>query len=389
VSGSRHGRGRGSWAGRGERPGWWPAEEPWPPRRGRGPWGRRRGPWARGFGCVFGIAFLIGLVGLVGLVGSVVMASGPFGDIARLLGIGIVILGVFAIAGAGRTFRRVAFSLDELVEAADRVEHGDYTTRVRVPRTGPRPMRDLARGFNEMVTRLEADEAQRRRLLADVSHELRTPLAVVQGNIEAMLDGVHEVDEAHLGAILEETRVLGRLVDDLRTVALSESGSLPLHREPTDLAIVATDAIGAFRSSAQAAGVQLEVAIADDIPLLEVDPVRIREVISNLVANALRHTPAGGSIALDVRVSDGSPDGTGGPRSVVVTVRDTGSGIEADLLPHVFDRFAKAPGSRGSGLGLAIARGLVDAHGGSIDVESTPGRGSTFRFRIPVGQEAG
>jgi two-component system sensor histidine kinase BaeS len=310
------------------------------------------------------------------------MAAGPFGHVARLLGIGVVILGLLAIAGSGRTFRRVAFSLDELSEAADRVEHGDYTTRVTVPQTGPRPMRDLARSFNEMVTRLEADEAQRRRLLADVSHELRTPLTVVQGNIEAMLDGVHEADEAHLAAILEETRVLGRLVDDLRTVALSESGSLPLHREPTDLAIVATDAVGGFRSAAQAAGVALDTEIADDIPLLEVDPVRIREVISNLVANALRHTPSGGSIAVDARVDEAG-------RAVVVTVRDTGTGIDPELLPHVFDRFAKAPGSRGSGLGLAIARGLVEAHGGSIEVESTPDRGSTFRFRIPLNHEAG
>ena len=310
------------------------------------------------------------------------MAAGPFGHVARLLGIGVVILGLLAIAGSGRTFRRVAFSLDELSEAADRVEHGDYTTRVTVPQTGPRPMRDLARSFNEMVTRLEADEAQRRRLLADVSHELRTPLTVVQGNIEAMLDGVHEADEAHLAAILEETRVLGRLVDDLRTVALSESGSLPLHREPTDLAIVATDAVGGFRSAAQAAGVALDTEIAEDIPLLEVDPVRIREVISNLVANALRHTPSGGSIAVDARVDEAG-------RAVVVTVRDTGTGIDPELLPHVFDRFAKAPGSRGSGLGLAIARGLVEAHGGSIEVESTPDRGSTFRFRIPLNHEAG
>jgi two-component system sensor histidine kinase BaeS len=238
-------------------------------------------------------------------------------------------------------------------------------------------MRDLARGFNEMVTRLEVDEARRRRLLADVSHELRTPLTVVQGNIEAILDGVHQADEAHLSAILEETRVLGRLVDDLRTVALSESGSLPLHREPTDLSIVATDAVGSFRAAAESAGVALGLEIADDIPLLEVDPVRIREVLVNLVANALRHTPAGGSIAVDARVDEGA-------HSAVVTVRDTGSGIEPDLLPHVFDRFAKGAASKGSGLGLAIARGLVEAHGGSIDVESAPGGGSTFRFRIPL-----
>jgi two-component system sensor histidine kinase BaeS len=367
-------------------PPWWPTEEPWPPRGGRGPWGghgpwgRRRGPWRRGFGCLFGLFFLLGIVGIVGLVASVVAAVGPLGDLARVIGLVLLMAAVFGLVTAGRTFRRVAVSLDELVEAADRVESGDYTVRVPEPNRGPRPMRDLARGFNEMVTRLELDEAQRRRLLADVSHELRTPLAVVQGNIEAMLDGVHEVDEAHLSAILEETRVLGRLVDDLRTVALSESGSLPLYREPTDLSVVATDAVGAFRAAAQAAGVELRLEIADEIPLLEVDPVRIREVISNLVANALRHTPAGGSITVDARVADAGHE-------VVVTVRDTGSGIEPELLPHVFDRFAKGAGSRGSGLGLAIARGLVEAHGGSIAVESASGQGSTFRVRIPVGSD--
>ena len=228
-----------------------------------------------------------------------------------------------------------------------------------------------------MVTRLESDEAQRRTLLADVSHELRTPLTVVQGNIEAILDGVHEADAARLEAILEETRVLSRLVDDVRTVALSETGSLPLHREPTDLAVIATDAGGGFRPAATAADVNLSVNVADDVPLLDVDPVRIREVLTNLIANALRHTPAGGSVAVDARVADDR-------RAVVVTVKDTGSGIDPDLLPHVFDRFAKSTGSRGSGLGLAIARGLVEAHGGTIDVESQPGTGSTFRFLLPI-----
>jgi signal transduction histidine kinase len=338
---------------------------------------RRRGPWARGFGCLFAIVFVMGIAGLIGILANIVLAAGPIGHVARLFGVVIVVAGILMIAGAGRTFRRVAYSLDELVEAADRVESGDYTTRVSVPPAGPRPMRDLARGFNEMAARLEADEAQRRTLLADVSHELRTPLAVVQGNIEAILDGVHEADETHLSAILEETKVLARLVDDLRTVALSESGSLPLHREPTDLSIVATDAVGGFRPAAASAGIDLSVEVAGDVPLLDVDPVRLREVFSNLVANALRHTPAGGSVAVDARVGEAG-------RAVVVTVRDTGSGIAPELLPHVFDRFAKSAGSRGSGLGLAIARGLVEAHGGSIDVESAPGQGSTFRFTIPM-----
>jgi signal transduction histidine kinase len=366
-------------------PEWWPAGESWPPRRGPGPWGRRgpwggrRGPWSRGFGCLFGLFFLLGIAGIIGVIATVVEHVGPMAQLARFLGFLIVIGVIWGVITYGRMFRRVAGSLDELTEAADRVESGDYSVRVREPDRGPRAMRDLARGFNEMAARLEVDEAQRRRLLADVSHELRTPLAVMQGNVEAMLDGVHEPDEEHLAAILEETRVLGRLVDDLRTVALSESGSLPLHREPTDLSVIATDAVGSFRAAAQAAGVELGVEIADEIPLLDVDPVRIREVISNLVANALRHTPAGGTIAIAARVGEAN--------EVVVTVRDTGSGIEPDLLPHVFDRFAKGATSRGSGLGLAIARGLVEAHGGSIDVESEPGRGSTFRFRIPLGHD--
>jgi signal transduction histidine kinase len=305
------------------------------------------------------------------------MAAGPFGQVARLLGIGVVILGLLAIAGSGRTFRRVAFSLDELSEAADRVEHGDYTTRVSVPLTGPRPMRDLARSFNEMVTRLEADEAQRRRLLADVSHELRTPLTVVQGNIEAMLDGVHEADEAHLAAILEETRVLGRLVDDLRTVALSESGSLPLHREPTDVAVLATEVAGSFRSAAEIVGVTVETEVDDDLPLLDVDPVRTREILTNLVANALRYTPRGGAVTLRAALE---PGGT----RVRLSVHDTGSGIAPDLLPHVFDRFWKSPESRGSGLGLAIAKNLVEAHGGQIGAASESGAGTTIWLTLPV-----
>jgi two-component system sensor histidine kinase BaeS len=228
-----------------------------------------------------------------------------------------------------------------------------------------------------MAGRLEADAEQRRRLLADVSHELRTPLAVIQGNIEAILDGVHEADDAHLGAILDETHVLARLVDDLRTVALSEGGNLPLHHEPTDLAILAAESVASFQAAAETAGVRLDVHVDDDIPLLDIDPVRIREVLSNLVANALRHTPSGGSIGVNATSAAGG-------ESVEIVVRDTGTGIDPALLPHVFDRFAKAADSRGSGLGLAIARGLVEAHGGSIEVESSVGTGTIFRIRLPV-----
>jgi len=294
----------------------------------------------------------------------------------------ILILAVVGISSAFRRFRSSAATLDDLLEAAERVEAGDYSARVTAPERAPRPVRDLVGGFNAMAGRLEASEAQRRTLLADVSHELRTPLAVVQGNVEAILDGVHEADAEHLTAILEETRVLGRLVDDVRTLALSDAGRLPLHTEPTDLDVLVAEAAGAFDAAAGAAGVTLDVEIPDDLPILDVDPVRIREVVANLVANALRHTPRGGR----VRVT-GALAGDGADRSVGIAVSDTGLGIDPALLPHVFDRFAKSADSRGSGLGLAIARGLVEAHGGTISVESRPDEGATFRFTLPVDRE--
>jgi two-component system sensor histidine kinase BaeS len=330
-----------------------------------------------GFGCLFGLVFLVVVVGLIAAVTSVIAAAGPLGDVARVLGLLILIGAAVAFVGAGRRFRSSASSLDDLLAAAERVQAGDYSARVAEPMRAPRPVRDLVRGFNAMAGRLEASEAQRRTLLADVSHELRTPLAVVQGNVEAILDGVHEADAEHLEAILDETRVLARLVDDLRTITESEAGRLALHREPTDLDVLIADAAGAFDATAAGAGVALVLDVPDDLPILDVDPVRIREVLANLIANALRHTPEGGGVTVTGKLA---ADG----RSVEVSVRDTGAGIDPALLPHVFDRFAKSADSRGSGLGLAIARGLVEAHGGTISVESRPGEGAAFRVTLPI-----
>ena len=157
-----------------------------------------------------------------------------------------------------------------------------------------------------MTSRLEADEAQRRTLLADISHELRTPLTVVQGNLEAIVDGVYPPDPAHIAVVLDETKVLGRLIDDLRTLALSEAGTLTLHPEPTDPDVLVGDVVRSFEPAAATAGVTLVAAIDGDLPIVEVDPVRIREVLANLVANALRHTPAGGRVTVAGSV-DGSP----------------------------------------------------------------------------------
>jgi two-component system sensor histidine kinase BaeS len=243
-----------------------------------------------------------------------------------------------------------------------------------MPERGWRAVRQLVRGFNTMAERLERDEDQRRTLLNDVSHELRTPLTVIAGNIEAMIDGVHPADEAHLSAILDETRVMERLIDDLRTVALSEAGTLQLHREPTDPDVLIDEVVRSFQGTAGTASVTVTADVPADLPIVDIDPVRIREVLSNLVANAVRHTPSGGTVTIR---GDATAD------RLVLRVTDTGPGIDPELLPHVFDRFVTGAGSGGSGLGLAIARHLVAAHGGTIEVEATGSGGSTFRVDLP------
>jgi two-component system sensor histidine kinase BaeS len=226
-----------------------------------------------------------------------------------------------------------------------------------------------------MSARLEANEATRRSVLADVAHELRTPLSVIRGQAEGIADGVYPGDPAHIAPILDATSNLERLVDDIRTLALSEAGSLTLDYERVDLAVLVNETIEGFRGAAVTAGVALSAEVAADLPLLDADPVRIRSVLGNLIANAIRHTPRGGSVGVVVALA---------PAEVTVAVADTGEGIAADLLPRVFDRFVKGPTSTGSGLGLAIARDLVRAHGGSIDIESVLGQGTTVRFSLPL-----
>jgi len=365
------GEGRGTRPRRPSRHDAWPGEWPGPAGawsgggRGRPAWGPRRG-----FGCLFGLLFLI-------VAGSLVAASAfilsQLGSLPGLIALGLVVIVLVAM---GRTLRSTGRALDELVEATRRVEAGDYSVRIGTGRRGVRGVRQLARGFDTMTARLETDERQRRTLLADVSHELRTPLAVVQGNLEAILDGVYPPDPAHLGVVLDETHVLSRLIDDLRTLALSEAGTLALHPEPTDPDILIADVVRSFEPAAAAAGVELGVEVDGDLPIIEIDPVRVHEVLANLIANAVRHTPAGGRVTVGGTVEDG--------RWVRLTVRDTGPGIEPALLPHVFDRFVKGDDARGSGLGLAIARQLVVAHGGEIAAESRPGAGTTIVVRLPL-----
>ena len=311
-------------------------------------------------------AHLLGLLQIPGTLRWMI----PLSLVVFLLGFGL-------LAWAGRRFRRLSVPFGDLLEAAGRITGGDYSARVI--EQGPAELRSLGRAFNAMASRLQVTDQQRRNLLADVTHELRTPLTVIQGNLEGMLDGVYAADEVHLKSLLEETEVLSRLVDDLRTLALAESGALQLKKEPTELAALISETAAGFRAQADAVGVALGVEVMAAIPLLDLDPERIREVLSNLIANALRYTPRGGSISVRLGMTHAD-----GERRAQVTIVDSGPGITVEDLPHVFDRFYKARDSGGMGLGLSIAKHLVEAHGGTLHAESESGQGTTMRITLPV-----
>jgi signal transduction histidine kinase len=356
-----------------ERPPWWPENEPFPPQRGWGGPPAWRGGFMRrmAFFFVAGVAFSVAAATfLFWTVASALGAPNLPGDIARGVAVLLLLAGLFF---AARSVRRLAAPVGDVIEAVGRVAEGDLT--VRVAERGSREARSLARAFNGMTGRLLASEEQRRRLLADVSHELRTPLSVVQGNLEALVDGVHPADEAHLVAILDETRVLSRLVEDLRTLSLAESGALPLHREPIDIRSLAREVIASSEGRAQRAGVAITMSAPADLPSADADPMRAREVITNLVTNALRYTPHGGRVSVELAAT---------PDAVEVAVLDTGAGIPPEALGRIFDRFYKSAESRGAGLGLAIAKQLVEAHGGTIEATSTVGQGTCIRFTLPL-----
>jgi two-component system sensor histidine kinase BaeS len=343
---------------------------------------RNRDRFFRRIGCLMGGLMLLALAGfmfLAGLISLILrLTQSPqlLGWVFAVAAV-LLVLGLAALAWAGRGVRRLSRPLGDFLEAADRVAEGDYSARVA--EQGPREVRSVARAFNSMATRLQAADEQRRVFLSDVTHELRTPLTVMQGNIEGMLDGVYAPDQARLKLLLEETQVLSRLVDDLRTLALTESGSLVLSRQPTDLAELIQDTAEAFRSRLDSAEPVIRTEAPPDLPPVSVDPERMRQVLLNLITNAVRYTPAGGTVLLRVEAV-----ATKNGPAAEIDVQDTGAGIAPEDLPHVFDRFYKTRDSRGMGLGLSIAKSLVEAHGGTIGAESQFGQGTTIRVILPV-----
>ena len=275
--------------------------------------------------------------------------------------------------------RRILAPVQCLTAAARRLGQGDLSQRV--PAAGPRELQDLSRTFNTMAENLQAAEQQRRSLVADVAHELRTPLSNLQGYLEAVQDGLLEADQTTISALRQQTAHLIALVEDLRLLAQAEAGVLQLHRTPTAMAELLGAAVDDFRPRAEGKDLRITLEVAPDTPQLWLDQTRIRQIVGNLLENALLHTPAGGGVAVTA-----GPAAGGG---VIVAIRDSGPGIPAAALPYIFDRFyrvdpSRARASGGVGLGLTIARQLARAHGGDLAGESPAGAGTLFTLTLPA-----
>jgi two-component system OmpR family sensor kinase len=304
----------------------------------------------------------------------------------QLLVIGAALAGGLGLVLGLALSRSLTAPLRRLAEAARAVAGGDLSQRVQV--SGSVEVGEVAQAFNEMAEELGEAERLRQNLIADVAHELRTPLSVLQGNLQAILDEVYSLDKAEISRLYDETRLLSRLVDDLRELALADAGQLRLNLLPTAVAQVVRATTESLSAAAESQKVTLTAEVHDDLPIVQADPDRVAQILHNLLDNALHHTPAGGSITVT---------GTLTESAVEIAVADTGEGIASEDLPHVFDRFWRADPSRvrddgwagSTGLGLSIAQSLVEAHGGRIWVESEPGEGATFRFTLPIWQEIG
>ncbi len=294
----------------------------------------------------------------------------------------LVLAAVGGVAGAifGVVMSRsVTAPLNDLAHAARAI--GARKLNQRVTEKGTDEIIAVTRAFNDMASDLEEAETLRRNLLADVAHELRTPLSVLQGNLRAILDEVYPLDLDEMGRLYEQTRLLSRLVNDLHELAQAEAHQLPLNLQETDLSQLARSTVAVFRPDAEEKQVELAVNLAENLPSTRVDTARISQVLHNLLANALRHTPAGGRITLNVEPAE---------QSVSVSVSDTGEGIAPEHLPHIFDRFYRTDPARsrdvgGAGLGLAIARAIVEAHHGHLTAFSGGvGQGTTFTMQLPA-----
>lgn len=289
---------------------------------------------------------------------------------------------ILGMAGGIIVSRILSTPITNLVEAARRIGAGNLDTRIAL--SGGREIDELATTFNQMAADLKQAKEQRQQLMADVAHELRTPLTVLEGNLRAAIEEVYELDKADFANLYGQTRHLIHLVNDLRELALAEAKQLPMNIESVGVAMLITEVVEIFEPIATEANVVVKTDIADSLPELAGDEARLRQVLDNLIANAIRHSHDGGVVTISAKQEG---------RQLCLSVLDTGDGIERDKLAVIFNRFARADQMRShengsSGLGLTIAKAIVEAHGGHIRADSAGlGKGSCFSLALPFARE--
>lgn len=294
---------------------------------------------------------------------------------------GLIVGGIALLLAALLSYQLLR-PVRELTRAAEILAKGDLSQRV--PVRGQDELSLLATTFNHMAESLQQAEEMRRAMTTDIAHELRNPLAVQRANLEALQDGVYPLTPANLQPVLEQNLLLSHLVDDLRTLALAESGQLKMEFTPTDLPDLVQRVVDRFEPQANANHITVQISLDIDpqnpLPLLNVDPMRIEQILNNLLSNALRYTSHGGQIMLAISQTR---------QNVLLTVHDSGTGIPTDALPHIFERFYRIDRSRsrsegGSGLGLAIARELAEAQSGTLTASNHPKGGAVFTLALPL-----
>ncbi len=299
-------------------------------------------------------------------------------SVNRSLIIAIALAGMVGLLLTYLLSRSILKPVDELINAARAMEKGDLSQRVTVSSKGE--LGELAHAFNAMAEGLTRLEQLRQNMVTDVAHELRTPLSNVRGYLEALRDGVMEPTPETIASVYEEAMLLNRLVDDLQELAMAEAGQLKLVCQPVDIREVIDKSVQSLKSRAIEKEVSLERDLPDDLPLVEADAERLGQVLRNLMKNAIVNTPSGGKITIQARTVESQ---------VEVSVQDNGTGISAEHLPYVFERFYRADQSRarstgGAGLGLAIVKQLVEAQGGQVAIDSQVDAGTRVSFTSPI-----
>jgi len=299
-----------------------------------------------------------------------------FHNTLRLAALAAVLIAIVLAALLSRFITR---PMRQLATAAGKIASGDLSQRIE--KISGDEVGDMSASFNAMAEELEKREKSRRQLIADIAHELRNPLSIIQGNLEAWLDGVIEPNPKQIASVYDETVLLSRLITDLKDLSMAAAGQLILHQSSLDIGGLINAEASNMKKRCEEKRVSISTKLPQNLPSAFVDSDRIRQVLHNLLDNALRHTQSGGTIKISA-----SADSAGW---ITICVADSGSGIHPGDLPYVFDHFYKADRSRqrghgGAGIGLAIVKQLVEAHGGKVWVESRLKHGSSFYFTMPT-----